>query len=68
MYHEKDVPSGTSFLQSAVVLVLVVVLVVLILVLVLVVILAVVLIAVLILILVIHVRSSEFILAASPPL
>ena len=64
MYHEKDVPSGTSFLQSAVVLVLVVVLVVLILV----VILAVVLIAVLVLILVIHVRSSEFILAASPPL
>ena len=64
MYHEKDVPSGTSFLQSAVVLVLIVVLVVLILV----VILAVVLIAVLVLILVIHVRSSEFILAASPPL
>ena len=64
MYHEKDVPAGTSFLQSAVVLVLIVVLVVLILV----VILAVVLIAVLILILVIHVRSSEFILAASPPL
>ena len=64
MYHEKDVPSGTSFLQSAVILVLIVVLVVLILV----VILAVVLIAVLVLILVIHVRSSEFILAASPPL
>ena len=59
MYHEKDVPSGTSFLQSAVVLVLIVVLI-------LVVILAVVLIAVLVLILVIHVRSSEFILAVSP--
>ena len=59
MYNEKDVPSGTSFLQSAVVLVLIVVLI-------LVVILAVVLIAVLVLILVIHVRSSEFILAVSP--
>ena len=55
---------GTSFLQSAVILVLIVVLVVLILV----VILAVVLIAVLILILVIHVRSSIFVLAVSPPL
>ena len=51
----------TSFLQSAVVLVLIVVLI-------LVVILAVVLIAVLVLILVIHVRSSKFVLAVSPPL
>ena len=49
---------GTSFLQSAVVLVLIVVLVILI--------LAVVLIAVLVLILVIHVKSSQFVLAVIP--